>query len=83
MSPSRTESPTVYLLNLNDSGAPDIAGGYINLPAPITPYTLRFGIEGASSICREGRLWINVPEGEELFEREKFRAIPSVPIFLK
>ncbi|KAF8543569.1 glucanotransferase domain of glycogen debranching enzyme-domain-containing protein [Trichophaea hybrida] len=81
MSPSRTDPPTVYLLSLNHSGAPGIAGGYINLPAPTTPYTLRFAIKGASSICREGKLWINVPEGEESFEREKFHAIPLNPSF--
>ena len=67
----------VYLLNLSDNGAPDLSGSaYISLPPPTTPYTLRFAIEGASSICREGSLWINVPEGDEDFEREKMRAIP-------
>ena len=82
MAPAKTDPPRVYLLNLKDDGAPDVTGGYINLPAPVTPYTLRFAIQGASSICREGKLWINVPEGEEVFEREKLRPIPFVSLSL-
>lgn len=67
-------APTsVYLLTLADDGAPDIVGNYINLPPPTEPYTLRFAIEGAGSICREGDLWVNVPPGDEEFERSNFR----------
>lgn len=78
MSHHKSNAPTVYLLRLTDSGAPDVNGGYISLPAPVPAYTLRFTIEGASSICREGKLWINVPEDGKEFERETFHAIPSV-----
>jgi len=79
MATSVTSPPVVYLLNLDDAGAPDVSGGgYINLPSPVTPYTLRFAIQGASSVCREGKLWINVPKGNEAFEREKFQSIPFV-----
>lgn len=65
--------PLVYLLPLNDAGAPAIPGDYINLPPPRTPYVLRFSIEGASSICHQGSLWINVPEKDKQFERVNFR----------
>lgn len=70
--------PLVYLLPLSDTGAPDIPGDYINLPPPRTPYILRFAIEGASSICRQGSLWINVPEKGKGFERESFRELKCV-----
>lgn len=63
----------VYLLTLSDDGSPDIVGNYINLPPPTKPYTLRFSIEGASSICREGSFYINVPTSGEEFDRKKFR----------
>ncbi|KAA8897200.1 glucanotransferase domain of glycogen debranching enzyme-domain-containing protein [Sphaerosporella brunnea] len=81
MAPSAQDPPLVYLLHLNDAGAPDVGGDIINLPAPIKPYTLRFAIQGASSICREGKLWINVPEEGQSFERENFRDIPLNPSF--
>lgn len=64
----------VYLLPLKDDGSPDIPGGYIYLPAPSDPpYILRFVIEGSSSICREGSLWVNIPEDADKFDRSKFR----------
>lgn len=67
-------APQIYLLSLGDDGSPDIAGlRYINLPAPRDPYALRFAIEGTSSICRDGSLWVNIPEGGAEFERSKFR----------
>lgn len=67
-------SQTVYLLPLTDEGAPDIIGSYIYLPPPSDPpYLIRFAIEGTSSICREGSLWINVPARGERFQRERFR----------
>ncbi|KAL7270191.1 bifunctional 4-alpha-glucanotransferase/amylo-alpha-1,6-glucosidase [Rhizina undulata] len=81
MAPATTTAPQVYLLQLNDAGAPDIAGDYINLPPPHNPYILRFAIEGASSICRKGSLWINVPEEGQEYERTKFREFKLVPSF--
>lgn len=65
----------VYLLPLKDDGSPDVPGGYIYLPAPTNPpYLLRFVIEGSSSICREGALWVNIPEKGESFNRSAFRS---------
>jgi hypothetical protein len=79
MSPVSKTAPQIYLLSLNDAGGPDVAGsGYINLPAPRTPYSLRIAIEGTSSICREGSLWINIPEEGAPFERTKFREFKLV-----
>lgn len=80
MSPSREKPvPQVYSLTLNDAGGPDIAGStYINLPAPREPYSLRFAIEGTSSVCREGSLWINIPEKGAEFKRTKFREFKCV-----
>lgn len=64
----------VQLLPLDDDGAPDVPGGYIYLPPPSDPpYTLRFAIEGTSSICREGSLWVNIPAYGERFDRGRFR----------
>lgn len=73
---------TVYLLPLTDGGAPDVPGTYIYLPPPTDPaYIVRFAIEGASSICREGSLWVNIPaEGEE-FQRDRFREFKLRPDF--
>lgn len=65
----------VYLLPLKDDGSPDVPGGYIYLPAPSDPsYLLRFVIEGTSSICREGQLWVNIPEDGHPFDRSAFRS---------
>ncbi len=64
----------VYLVPLNDLGAPDVAGDYIYLPSPSEPpYVVRFTIEGTSSICREGSLWVNIPARGETFQRGRFR----------
>lgn len=64
----------VYLLPLKDDGSPDVPGGYIYLPPPTDPpYVLRFVIEGTSSICREGSLWVNIPEEGVDFDRSNFR----------
>jgi glycogen debranching enzyme len=72
----------VYLLPLTDDGAPEIPGGYIYLPAPTNPpYYLRFAIEGTSSICRQGSLWVNIPDAGEPFERSKFREYKLKPDF--
>ncbi|KAF8472815.1 glucanotransferase domain of glycogen debranching enzyme-domain-containing protein [Kalaharituber pfeilii] len=73
--------PTIHLLTLLDDGSPDIVGNYINLPPPTQPYTLRFAIQGASSICREGSLWVNVPAAGEEFQRNKFRKFDLTPHF--
>jgi glycogen debranching enzyme len=68
-----TDSRQIYLLPLKDDGYPDIPGGYIYLPPPTDPaYVLRFVIEGTSSICREGSLWVNIPEAGTDFDRSKF-----------
>lgn len=64
----------VYLLPLTDDGVPDVPGGYLHLPHPgDSPYTLRFAIDGTSSICRQGSLWVNFPEDGKIFDRYKFR----------
>ena len=62
----------------------DVPNEYVYLPAPTTPaYHLRLTIEGTSSICREGSLWVNIPaEGEE-FDRSKFRQYKLEPDFNK
>src|SRR5271155_5096908 len=72
----------IYLLPLTDDGAPGVRGGYIYLPAPTNPpYKLRFAIEGTSSICRQGSLWVNIPNAGEPFERSKFREYKLKPDF--
>ena len=66
----------VFLLPLADDGSPDVPGGYIYLPPPSDPpYILRFVIEGSSSICRKGALWVNIPEDGEVFDRSRFRSL--------
>lgn len=71
----------VYQLPLTDEGAPDVPGTYIYLPPPTDPpYVVRFVIEGTSSICRQGSLWVNIPGESEQFEREKFREYPYVSL---
>ncbi|CAL5865952.1 uncharacterized protein PFLUO_LOCUS159 [Penicillium psychrofluorescens] len=80
MGPSRQ----VYLLPLKDDGSPDVPGGYIYLPPPTDPhYVLRFIIEGTSSICREGSLWVNIPEKDKAFDRHSFREFRLQPHFSK
>ncbi|KIW01705.1 glycogen debranching enzyme [Verruconis gallopava] len=84
MAPPTTQpAPTnVYLLPLTDDGAPDVPGGYILLPAPTEPaWVIRFVIEGTSSICREGSLWVNIPERGQPFERKKYREFKLKPNF--
>jgi glycogen debranching enzyme len=72
--PSDPASQTVYLLPLTDTGAPDVPGTYIYLPPPTQPaYSVRFQIQGTSSICRQGSLWVNIPSKGERFERSKYR----------
>ncbi|KAJ5887595.1 Glycogen debranching enzyme [Penicillium taxi] len=72
----------VYLLPLKDDGSPDIPGGYIYLPpATGAGYILRFIIEGTSSICRQGSLWVNMPEEGSAFDRHSFRQFRLQPNF--
>ncbi|KAG9654498.1 hypothetical protein KCU64_g5282, partial [Aureobasidium melanogenum] len=62
MAPTLQQTQAIYLLPLRDDGSPDVAGEYIYLPPPSDPaYKIRFVIEGTSSICREGSLWVNIP----------------------
>ncbi|KAL8851746.1 MAG: hypothetical protein Q9221_003356 [Calogaya cf. arnoldii] len=77
-------SQEVYYLPLNDAGHPDVPGGYIYLPAPTDPaYIVRFAIEGTSSICREGSLWVNIPKKGEKFNRHAFHEFKLQPDFNK
>lgn len=73
--PASSSPPqTVYLLPLTDAGAPDVPGTYIYLPPPTEPaYSVRFQIQGTSSICREGSLWVNIPAKGEKFQRAQYR----------
>lgn len=72
-------SNEVYLLPLNDDGSPDVAGQYVYIaPKTHDPVTIRFTIEGTSSICRHGSLWVNIPEQGAEFQRHKFREFPYV-----
>ena len=73
-------SQEVYLLPLDDDGAPQVSRQYIYLKAPTSPaYIIRFEIEGTSFICRHGRLWVNIPEPGKPFNRDEFRSFESVP----
>lgn len=68
-----------YHLPLTDDGAPDVPGGYIYLPPPTEPaYNIRFAIEGTSSICRQGSLWVNFPEAGKDFDRQNYREYKCV-----
>jgi glycogen debranching enzyme len=72
-------SNEVYLLPLNDDGSPQVAGEYIYLaPKCNDPVIIRFAIEGTSSICRHGSLWVNIPEQGAEFRRDKFREFKCV-----
>lgn len=73
--PQAAPAQAVYLLPLKDGGAPDVPGGYINMPPPQpdNPYIIRFTIEGASSICREGTLCVNVPDKGVPFKRNEYK----------
>ncbi|EPQ65564.1 Bgt-4880 [Blumeria graminis f. sp. tritici] len=75
-------SNDVYLLPLKDDGSPDISGGYIFLsPKSNAPIIVRFAIEGTSSICRHGSLWVNIPEEGQEFQRNKYREFKLEPDF--
>jgi glycogen debranching enzyme len=77
--PLARAAQAVYLLPLTDSGAPDVPGSYIYLPPPPedSGYILRFQIEGCSSICRQGSLWVNVPAKGHKFKRSNYREYKS------
>ncbi|KAI9850375.1 MAG: hypothetical protein M1838_005765 [Thelocarpon superellum] len=82
MSSPLEDTRDVYLLPLTDSGAPDVPGRYISLPPPtVPPYVVRFSIEGTSSICREGSLWVNLPTKGEDFVKDHFREFKLRPDF--
>lgn len=74
MVPRTITSNEVYVLPLKDNGAPDVSGEFIWLaPKTNDPVTIRFTIEGTSSICRQGSLWVNIPEKGKPFQRNQFR----------
>ncbi|KAF2810531.1 glycogen debranching enzyme [Mytilinidion resinicola] len=80
---AQPSSQEVYLLPLTDSGAPDVPGTYIYLPPPKeqSPYVVRFLVEGTSSICRKGSLWVNIPAKGEPFKRDKYHEYKLTPDF--
>lgn len=76
MAPAQINNRTIYLLQLRDDGSPNLPGDrpYMYLPEVTSPnYCIRFEIEGTSSICREGSLWVNLPAKGEKFDRKSFR----------
>ncbi|KAK0391452.1 hypothetical protein NLU13_0953 [Sarocladium strictum] len=82
MSPRTMVSNEVYLLPLNDDGSPQVAGEYVYLaPQCDDTITVRFAIEGTSSICRHGSLWVNIPEEGAEFRRDSFREFKLTPDF--
>lgn len=79
MIPKTMVSNEVYLLPLNDDGSPDVAGQYVYIaPQTHDSVVIRFTIEGTSSICRHGSLWVNIPEKGQQFQRHNFREFPYV-----
>ncbi|KAI1263133.1 glycoside hydrolase family 133 protein [Xylariaceae sp. FL1019] len=84
MAPRTVISSEVYILPLKDNGAPDVPGEYIYLaPRSENPITVRFTIEGTSSICRNGSLWVNIPQQGSEFHRNKFTEYKLVPDFTR
>ncbi|KAI1779850.1 glycoside hydrolase family 13 protein [Hypoxylon cercidicola] len=82
MIPRILTSNEVYILPLKDNGAPDVPGEYIYLaPRSNDPITIRFTIEGTSSICRQGSLWVNIPDQGSEFRRDQFREYKLNPDF--
>lgn len=76
MAPAQVSNHVVHLLPLKDDGSPNVSGEppYIYLPPPTSPpYSVRFEIEGTSSVCREGSLWVNLPGKGEQFGRKSFK----------
>ena len=74
-------SNKVYLLPLNDDGSPQVQGQYIYIAPGSNGVTLRFVVEGTSSICRHGSLWVNIPEEDDEFRRGSFREYTLTPDF--
>ena len=67
---------TIYTLPLSSHDAsPAVPRAYVLLPPPTDPpYTLRLELQGSSPVCRQGTLWMNIPEDSETeFKREAFR----------
>ncbi|KJZ72119.1 hypothetical protein HIM_08492 [Hirsutella minnesotensis 3608] len=82
MSPGIMTSTEVFLLPLNDDGSPRVPGEYVYLaPKSHDPIVLRFAIEGTSSICRHGSLWVNIPQEGADFRRDHFREFKLSPDF--
>nr|POE51750.1 glycogen debranching enzyme [Quercus suber] len=84
MAPTQVHDHTVHLLPLKDDGSPDLPGEqpYIYLPPPTIPaYSIRFEIDGTSSICRQGSLWVNIPGKGEHFDRRTYREFKLKPSF--
>ncbi|CAJ2501625.1 Uu.00g044780.m01.CDS01 [Anthostomella pinea] len=82
MIPRTMTSNEVYVLPLKDNGAPAVPGEYIYLATRSEdPITVRFAIEGTSSICRQGSLWVNIPERGDEFHRNEFREYKLEPDF--
>lgn len=80
--PASSTRKTVYQLPLTDSGVPAVPGTYIYLPPPTDPaYVIRFQIEGTSSICRQGSLWVNIPVKGQKFKRNSYREFKLKPDF--
>jgi len=74
MGPRTRMTDEVYLLPLKDDGSPDVPRGYVYLtPTSNDPVIVRFAIEGTSSICRDGSLWVNIPREGVEFRRNEFR----------
>ncbi|THY79535.1 hypothetical protein D6C86_02114 [Aureobasidium pullulans] len=82
MAPTLQQTQAIYLLPLRDDGSPDVSGEYIYLPPPNDPaYKIRFVIEGTSSICREGSLWVNIPTQGQKFVRKNYTEYKLTPDF--
>ncbi|KAH9844424.1 glycoside hydrolase family 133 protein [Teratosphaeria destructans] len=84
MAPGQINNHTVYQLPLKDDGSPDLSGDqpYVYLSPPTTPaYSIRFEINGTSSICRQGSLWVNIPGKGEQFDRKNFKEYKLKPSF--
>ncbi|EON97811.1 putative glycogen debranching enzyme protein [Phaeoacremonium minimum UCRPA7] len=84
MIPRTMISNEVYLLELNDDGSPNVPGEYVYIaPKTRDPVTIRFTIEGTSSITRHGSLWVNIPAQGVDFQRNKFTEYKLVPNFTR
>lgn len=72
-------SHEVYLLPVNDNGSPQVENEYIYLqPQPNDPVIVRFVIDGASPLCRNGSLFVNIPDKGQPFDRAKYRQYKCV-----